>query len=162
VATGGFDIAITTLGHIYTMLSCQPTSPEALPHTYHADSRVSGISVGSHPVKVHPLRCPGPGCLAGLEACGCQPRGCTGPQCPRELDLRMETARSRLRSPHLGVVLVEVKLGGDTGPGLSPSQARGKFPRIDPVFVLRLGWVPRVPMSHGTNNYFWHKELADR
>jgi hypothetical protein len=59
----GFGIAITAPSQLYTVLSCHPAYPEALPvpHKCYADSRVSSISAGLGPVKEHPPMCPGLG-----------------------------------------------------------------------------------------------------
>jgi hypothetical protein len=126
---GSFAIAITAPGHLYSMWSCQPTSPEALPapHVCCADSRVSVILIGPHPVKMRLPRRPGPGHLVGLETYGCQPHGGTRSQRPRGPDLGVESARGRLRSPHMGVVLAEVKLEDGAGPGPSACQVWSWF-----------------------------------
>jgi hypothetical protein len=55
--------------------------------------------------------------------------------------------------PTLGGALAKAKFKGGTGPGPSPSSAQSWFPRIDPIFILRLGRVLRVPLSYGTNKY---------
>jgi hypothetical protein len=117
-AAGGFGIAITTLVHLYSMSSCQPTSLDALlaPCMCHADSRVSDILPRWHPVKVCLLRYSGPRHLVGLEPYRCQPRGSTGLQRLRGLVLWAESARGKLQSLHLGAVLDEVKLGDGIGP----------------------------------------------
>jgi hypothetical protein len=135
--TGGFNIALTAMSHLYFMLSCQPTSSKALEAlcACRVDNRVSGILAGPRPVKVRSLRRLGLGCLVGLEAYECHPCGDTGPKCLQGPDPREVLACDRHGSPHLRVIFIEAKLGEEHGTWL--------FTKL--VQSWGLDWVSWIP-----------------
>jgi hypothetical protein len=70
--TGNFSIIIITLGCLYFVLSCRPTSPKVMSVSCgrRADNRVSGILARSCAVKARASRCPGLGGLGRMSAGG--------------------------------------------------------------------------------------------
>jgi hypothetical protein len=67
-AACNFVVAIITLGHFHSALSCHPACPEAPPvlHERRADSGMLGILAGTRSIDVRSSKRPGLKCLVGL------------------------------------------------------------------------------------------------